>query len=307
MNMDAPIPERFRSRYCPLVDDPDAFLLSLQTMLPKSFRVNSLKSSAAEITERFAGYGIGIRQMGWYGDAFVSDTPDIGSTLEHFSGKIYFQELVSMMPPLLLRKELEQARVVLDACAAPGSKTTQMAALMGNRGTIVANDVAYPRIRALKFNIEKTGTINAVISNRDLRNFPQMQFEVVLLDAPCSSEGTMRKNSEMFSGWSERAVESNARQQSQLVLKAFDLLSSGGVMVYSTCTFAPEENECILDHLLANRAEARLEPISIEGFKTSRPLEEWKGRTFHDEVRKAMRIWPHHNDTGGFFMARVVK
>lgn len=305
--MDFTIPERFQARYCPVVDDPEAFLSSLKTMLPKSFRVNRLKSDPDEIKERFSGYGIPVRQMPWYEDAFVSDVPDIGPTLEHFSGKIYFQELVSMMPPLLLREALAGARNVLDACAAPGSKTTQMAALMGNRGTIVANDVAYPRIRALKFNLEKTGTLNTVISNRDLRNFPNILFDVVLLDAPCSSEGTMRKSSEMFSCWSERTISSNASQQRQLILKAFDLLSPGGAMVYSTCTFAPEENEEIVDHLLRNREDARLEEIGIEGFRTSRPLEEWNGKGFHEEVRKSVRIWPHHNDTGGFFMARVAK
>jgi len=300
------IPEKFKARYCPLVDDPDAFISCLESLLPKSFRVNSLKSSAAEVKERFAGYGIGIRQMEWYEDAFVSDIPEIGPTLEHFSGKIYFQELVSMMPPLLIRRELEEARFVLDCCAAPGSKTTQMAALMQNRGTIVANDVAYPRIRALKFNMEKTGTLNTLITNRDLRNFPNLQFEIVLLDAPCSSAGTMRKHGELFSEWSERVVESNASQQRQLILKAFDLLAPGGVMVYSTCTFAPEENEEVLQHLLSNR-EAALETVSIPGFRTSKPLEEWKGKRFHDEISKSIRVWPHHNDTGGFFMARVIK
>jgi NOL1/NOP2/sun family putative RNA methylase len=268
--------------------------------------VNTLKSSPSEIKEKFTGYGFKTTQMSWYEDAFLCDSLEVNSTIEHFSGRIYLQELVSMLPPLMLREELAQARIVLDACAAPGSKTTQMAALMKNLGTIIANDVAYPRIRALKFNIEKTGTLNTAITNRDLRNFPAMQFDAVLLDAPCSSEGTMRKNGELFSEWSERLVMSNASQQKQLILKSFDLLAPGGAMVYSTCTFAPEENEAILQHLLDN-TEAEIAPFSFEGIRTSKPLEEWQGKAFDPRIKNAIRIWPHHNDTGGFFLAKVTK
>ncbi|HSB47478.1 MAG TPA: RsmB/NOP family class I SAM-dependent RNA methyltransferase [Candidatus Bilamarchaeum sp.] len=301
------IPQPFKDRYCAMVDEPDAFLACLNTYLPKSFRVNSLKATAAGVREKFEGYGFSLKQMPWYEDAFVCDSLDINSTIEHFSGRIYMQELVSMLPPLMLREELSRARVVLDACAAPGSKTTEMAALMGNLGTIVANDVAYPRIKALKFNIEKTGTLNTVITNRDLRNFPRVQFDTVLLDAPCSSEGTMRKNGEMFQEWSLRAVLSNASQQRQLVLKAFELLAPGGSMVYSTCTFAPEENEMIVQHLLDHNPGAQIAPFAFEGLKTSRPLDEWQGRVFDERIRNAIRVWPHHNDTGGFFLAKVVK
>ena len=95
---------------------------------------------------------------------------------EHFLGAIYIQELTSMLPPLLVRSELQTATTVLDACAAPGSKTTQLSALMNNRGTIVANDVEYERIKPLKFNLERSGTLNAVVTNYDLRSFPQMSF-----------------------------------------------------------------------------------------------------------------------------------
>jgi NOL1/NOP2/sun family putative RNA methylase len=301
------IPESFKQRYCPLVDDPGLFLASLGRMLPKSFRVNTLKAEIEEVKERFAQYGIWVSQTPWYTEAFVSDNLDVGSTLEHFTGAIYMQELVSMLPPLLVREELEGARFVLDGCAAPGSKTTQLAALMDNRGTIVANDVAYGRIRALKFNLEKTGTLNAVITNRDLRSFPDMQFDVIILDVPCSAEGTVRKSWDVFSAWSEREIEKHSKLQKQLILKGFDLLAAGGAMVYSTCTFAPEENEAVVDWLLKNRPEARLEAISFEGLKTSRPLDSWKGAGFDPQVRKAARIWPHHNDSGGFFLAKVRK
>ncbi len=302
------IPDAFRERYCPLVDDEGAFLASLDVLLPKSFRVNTLKSSPEEVKKRFSGYGINITQMPWYGDAFVSENPDIGATLEHFTGAIYMQELVSMVPPLLIREELKDARFVLDACAAPGSKTTQLAALMNNRGVILANDSSYSRTKALKFNLEKTGAINAIITNQDLRNFPHMQFDAILMDAPCSAEGTIRKNDKLFSEWSEKYIHSQSRLQKQLITKAFELLAPGGVMIYSTCTFAPEENEGVVDWLLQGHPDAVIEPIpEMDGLKLSHPVEEWKGTTFNAWVRNTRRIWPHHNNTGGFYLARVRK
>ncbi len=301
------IPERFRERYAPLADDPEAFFSALQRMLPKSFRVNTIKSSREEVEGRFREYGIPLRRMAWYEDAYVSEEPDIGGTLEHFTGAIYFQELVSMLPPLLIRGELGPSPFILDCCAAPGSKTTQLAALMGNRGTLVANDVDYSRIRALKFNLEKTGALNAVITNADLRSFPHTVFDAVILDAPCSAEGTMRKNAELFSIWSEREIRKHASLQKQLILKAYDMLAPGGCMVYSTCTFAPEENEAVVDHLLKSRDGAALEQVSFDGFRSSPAVGEWEGERFDPRVGACARVWPHHNDTGGFFLAKVRK
>lgn len=300
------IPPRFRERYAPLVDDPEAFFSSLETLLPKSFRVNTLKASSYEVTERFASYGIPVARMPWYPDAFVSGNPAIGSTLEHALGLIYMQELTSMIPPLLVNNELQGADIVLDACAAPGSKTTQLAALMENRGTLVANDISYQRIRALKFNIEKAGALNTVITNQDLRFFPPMECDVVLLDAPCSAEGTIRKNPAALPQWSEKRIHGHARLQNQLIVRAFDLLKPGGTLLYSTCTFAPEENEAVIDYLLGKRP-AEIGPVEMTGLRMSHGMTEWKGKQLNKKVEQTRRIWPHQNDTGGFFLARVVK
>jgi len=300
------IPELFKQRYCSLVDDPEAFFTSLLKPLPKSFRVNRLKATIEEIVERFNMYGFEIRQLPWYADGFVANSPKIGSTLERFLGKIYLQEAASMISPLLVREELQTARSVLDACAAPGSKTTQLAALMDNKGLLIANDNNYSRIRALKFNLNKAGALNVVITNRDLISFPGSEFDVILLDAPCSSEGTVRKNPSLLSRWLEHRIRTCAGQQKQLILKAFDLLAPGGTLVYSTCTFAPEENEAIIDWLLQNRP-AKLLPIDIPKIKLAQPVREWQGIIFHPEIENAVRLWPHHNNTGGFFMAKVGK
>ncbi len=299
-----PIPKPFRERYAGIVDDPGLFFETIEKLIPKSFRVNTIKSSSREVRENFEGYGIKLRQMPWYPDAFVSDEPNVGSVFEHFLGKIYLQELVSMLPPLVLKNELGD--YVLDACAAPGSKTTQIAAMMQNKGTLVANDISYSRIKALKFNLEKAGALNTVITNQDLRFFPSSSFDSIILDAPCSSEGTVRKNSKLFNIWSEKKIHGHSSLQKQLVLKAFDLLKSGSAMVYSTCTFAPEENESVIDHLLQKR-EAKLEKIKIPDFRLSPGITEWNGKEYDPEIEKVARVWPHHNDTGGFFLAKVRK
>lgn len=302
------LPERFRERYLPAVDEPEAFLACLETMTPRAFRVNTLKATVEEVRERFGGYGIGIRQAPWLPEAFVSDIPELGGTLEHFLGSIYLQELASMLPPVLVKEELASARLVLDGCAAPGSKTTQMAAMMRNRGAIVANDIDYSRIRALKFNLEKTGTLNTIITNQSLLHFPQhLQFDVVLVDAPCSGEGTIRKSESVLAGWSEALIAQHSRLQKQLIARGFDLLKPGGVMVYSTCTLAPEENEEVVDSLLAARPDAKLENLSLPGLRLSPAILEWKGKKFSEEAGKAARVWPHHNDTDGFFLAKVRK
>ena len=300
------VPAAFAERYAQLVDDAPAFFEAMLTPLPKSFRVNTLKATAETVAPRFAEYGIGIKQTAWYSDAFVSDNPALGSTLEHFLGAIYIQELTSMLPPLLIRSELQTAATVLDACAAPGSKTTQLSALMNNRGTIVANDVEYERIKPLKFNLERSGTLNAVVTNYDLRSFPQMSLEVALLDAPCTSEGIFRKNPRQMLSWSPKRFAPSAHRQKQLILKTFDLLADGGTLIYSTCTFAPEENEAVIDYLL-NERPAELEQVKIPNFRLMPGITTWQNQTFDERVSMTARALPHHNDTGGFFLARIRK
>ncbi len=300
------IPERFMERYQSLVGDSDAFSLSLTQPLPKAFRVNTIKSPPDYVMKRFADYGIPLASVSWYQDAFVCGSLDAGATLEYFLGQIYIQELTSMLPPLLMRRELEQACLVLDACAAPGSKATQIAALMENRNTLVANDIDYARIRALKFNLEKCGVLNALITNQDIRFFPKIMFDSIFVDAPCSAEGTCRKNPKALALWNEKRIRGHAGLQKTILLKCFDLLRPGGTLLYSTCTFAPEENEAVISHLLSRR-EARLEKISLDGLKSSPGITEWEGQSYHPDVSKTMRIWPHQNDSGGFFLAKVVK
>jgi len=297
------IPEPFKRRYGQLVDDKKAFYKSLGERIPLAFRVNTIKAERKDVVNRFGEYGIEIKQAAFYPDAFTTDDLRVGKTIEHFAGHIYMQEIVSMLPPLVM--ELPKGGTILDAAAAPGSKTTQISALLNNQGTVIANDISYARIKALVFNMEKLGVMNAIVLNKDVR-YINGSYDSILLDAPCSAEGTIHKNWKVLPLWSEERIRILSNIQKQMIIKCFDLLKSGGSLVYATCTFAPEENEEVIQYLLDKR-EARLEKIRINGLGTSPALEKWGDKKFGPEIQKAVRIWPHHNNTGGFFIAKIWK
>jgi NOL1/NOP2/sun family putative RNA methylase len=299
-------PARFVERYAGLAEDSDAFFDSLRKPLPKSFRVNTIKADPESVKARLESYGMRIGSVPWSRDAFISDSLELGSTLEHFLGFIYIQELTSMLPPLIMEGELKTSSSVLDACAAPGSKTTQISAMMGNQGMLVANDIDYGRIRALKFNLEKSGSLNVFLTNMDIKRFPALTFDTVFVDAPCSSEGTIRKSVSALSQWNEKRLRGFSANQKGIASKCFDMLRPGGAMLYSTCTFAPEENEEVVDFLVREKG-AHVEDIGLEGFRMMPGLTSWQGMDFDPEVVRCGRVLPHMNDTGGFFVAKVRK
>lgn len=293
------IPKLFKERYSSIISDFEI----LSKPLPKAFRINTLKTNIEEIKERFQKYNIKITPLEFYQEAFISDSPEIGKTLEHFLGYIYSQEITSMLPPLTILEELKDANVILDACAAPGSKTTELATL--TNATIVANDLDYSRIGALKHNIERIGAINTIITNLDLRRIRDLEPDIILLDAPCSAEGTTRKSPEVFSYWSMKDILKHSNLQKQLILKAYELLKPGGTLVYSTCTFAPEENEEVIEYLL-NKTDAKLEKINLK-IKTREGILNYNNKEYNKEIKKCIRIIPEDNNTGGFFIAKIKK
>lgn len=294
-----------KERYGDLTNDSSEFSTSLQQPLKKSFRVNTSKSSVEKVKESFDKYGIELQGVKWCSEAFTTSRDALAS-IEHALGHIYFQELTSLLPVAAIKDVLENAQNVLDACAAPGSKTTHLSAEMKNRRCIVANDADRQRLRALRFNLEKTGSLNVVISNKDLLRFPDSSFDVIILDVPCSAEGILRKNAGAMERWSLQRIAACAALQKKLILKAFSLLENGGTMIYSTCTFAPEENESVLSELL-EKTSAKTENIEFDGLKSSKGVDEWLKASYNSDVKKAVRIWPHQNDTSGFFIAKVVK
>jgi len=233
---------------------------------------------------------------------------ELGKSLEHTLGYFYIQDLASMLPPLALQPT--ENDLVLDLTAAPGSKTTQIAALMQNKGTIIANELKMNRLKILAANLEKAGVTNTIITRKDAIAFcsriakeTDIRFDKILLDAPCSGEGTLRTDTKTFYMWNPKMIKKFSRIQKKLLATALAVLKPGGTLIYSTCTHAPEEDEEIISFALDN-FPVKVESISLP-IKCRPGITKWNNKTFHKDVEKACRIYPHDNNTEGFFLAKL--
>jgi NOL1/NOP2/sun family putative RNA methylase len=236
----------------------------------------------------------------------IRSSPSLGKRLEHFLGLIYVQEAASMAPPLVLGPQPGER--VLDIAAAPGSKTTQMSAMMSNTGIIIANDPSPTRVRALIGNVDRAGCLNVAVCRLDglgLGRSLTGTCDRVLVDAPCSAEGTIRKSAAMLELWSVDSIMRFPSVQKRLISIGYQSLKPGGVMVYSTCTVAPEENEAVVAWLLQRHPEAELLDIDLPGLAMRPGLDGWEGEAFPTPVQKCRRILPQDNDTEPFFLALV--
>ncbi len=232
---------------------------------------------------------------------------ELGNAIEHLLGYYYIQEISSMMSAIALNPQ--PGEILIDLCASPGSKTTQMAAKMENNGTLIANDLKMDRIAILASNLERCGVTNQIVTKNDAIGLcsklskNNIKFDKILLDAPCSGEGTLRSSPKTFLMWNEKVVKNLSRQQKKLLAFALKCLKKGGTLVYSTCTHAPEENEEVIDFALKN-FPVKVEPIDLP-LKTRQGLAEWEGDVFNKEVEKCCRIYPQDNDSEGFFVAKM--
>jgi len=292
-------------RYESLADDRERFSEHIIKPLKQSFRINTLKGDENNILEKLKEYDPEITKIPWSENAYVSELTNLGSSLEHFTGQIYIQELTSMMPPLVV-KDLIRGSKILDCCAAPGSKTTQMAAIMQNKGHIIANDSRHARLKSLRGNLDRLGVTNTTVTLRDFRSFPNTEADFYFVDAPCSSEGTIRKKNSVARLWKESDYDRFSKLQKGLLSKACEMAPTGSTIIYSTCTFAPEENERVVSEILREQT-VKIQKIEINGLKSMKGISEWKGEIYEKEVERCMRIWPHHNDTDGFFVTRFEK
>jgi len=286
-------------KYREIIPDFDGFIEAVKNFNLVSIRVNVLKTTTDEIVERL-GERFGLERVEWYSSALVvnKDKENIARTLEFALGFIYTQRLESMVPALVL--EPKESELILDMCAAPGSKTTQIAEMLRNRGRIVANDINEKRLRALFSNIEKQGVMNVSVTKYDGRRYPDtVLFDKVLVDAPCTGEGREFKERKM---WESKKL---CKKQFKLLKRAVEVTKSNGIVVYSTCTLNPIENEWVVNRLLERVDNLKLEKIKIKGLKAEKGVEEFKRFKFSSEVRKCIRLYPHISNTGGFFVARI--
>ncbi|GAA4896262.1 16S rRNA (cytosine(1407)-C(5))-methyltransferase RsmF [Ferrimonas pelagia] len=305
-----------------MVQFPQAFLDSIEAILPahlnlddfvaisqqplrRAIRVNTLKISVAEFEQGMTAQGWRLTPVPWCAQGFWldrdNDDNQLGNTPEHLAGLYYIQEASSMMPPTALFALANAPQHVLDVASAPGSKTSQMAALMGNEGVLIANEYSSSRIKSLHANMQRLGIRNVSLTHFDGKVFgPTLpeQFDAILLDAPCSGEGTVRKDPDAMNNWSMEAIHSIADVQKSLIDSAFAALKPGGVMVYSTCTLLSEENQAICWYLKQQFPE-QVEFISL--------AELFPGAERACTEEGFLHIWPQIYDSEGFFVAAIRK
>ena len=293
-------------RYRPIVDDFEAFRAACERPLGTTVRVNTIAATAERAMATLDEEGVTYEQADWNPHVLRLQTDSPGSTWASFLGFTHGQEEVSAVPPVVLDPQPGEA--VWDACAAPGGKATQLAALMDDRGTVVANDNNLGRLSALRFNAERLGATSIVVTHGDARNYSLTpfafdEFDRALVDVPCSCEGTVRKNPDALEEWSAEAIDSLAGVQKGILRRAIQATRPGGTVVYSTCTFAPEENEAVVQHALETEP-CRVRPFDL-GLECVPGLTEWDGDEYDPALEHAARLYPHHNDTGGFFVAEL--
>ena len=298
-------------RYKSLISDWPAFCDAVRRPLPPCVWANTLRCGAVDLTKRFAVDGIFTQPLPWQADGLRIISPtNIGRRIEYIAGLCQVQEEIAMLPVLLLAPQ--PGELVLDLCAAPGNKTAQMAVAMQNTGRVIANEINRNRMRALRQIINRLGLINVVATQANAIAFPKQtqQFDRVLADVHCSCEGTSRKNPELLWKDAKSYSEKIATSQRAILIRALQLCKPGGRVVYSTCTYAPEENEMVVDAALAAvepKIKATLLACDMPGITWSPGLERWQSREFRADMRNALRIYPHQNDTGGFFIAVIEK
>ncbi len=294
-----------------LGSETSVFFKSIKKPPEKIIRINTLKVSRQELIQR-------LRKK-WkiketpYKDALIIKSQlfpgELGKAIEHQTGLYYVQDLSSMMPPLALDPHAGEA--ILDICAAPGSKTTQLAMLMKNKGTIIANDISIGRICALQANLERCGATNVLVSRMKgqtlCKQFVKNKifFDKILVDAPCSGEGTISSDIHIFEMWNPNMIKRIHNEQKRLCIAALSCLKPNGILIYSTCTYEPEENELIIDFLLKN-FNVKLEQFSLP-LKTRPGITSWQGKQLNSELKKCHRIYPQDNNTEGFFVAKLRK
>ncbi len=303
------IKKSFEDRYRSLLKDRyDEFIRISLTYLRRSIRINTLKADIMEVKASLAEKGWILEQIPWCKEGFwiehESGRRDIGCTREHALGYIYVQEAASMIPPLVL--DPKPGEMVLDMCAAPGSKSSQISAMMKDEGLLIANDFKADRLRSLSLNVQRMGMSNAVVTLMFGQWFRRsgILFDRILVDAPCSGTGTIRKSFKTLRIWNETAVDRLAATQKKLITTAFDILKPGGRMVYSTCTLEPQEDEGIISYLLGERPDAKVEKINID-IKRSPAVTSFREKSFDPAVKDCLRIFPQDNDTEGFFVTRI--
>ncbi|MCQ5365572.1 RsmF rRNA methyltransferase first C-terminal domain-containing protein [Anoxybacillus salavatliensis] len=298
------LPEQFITKMNALLqDEAERFFATYNEEKVHGLRVNTLKVSPSTFLNISPWE---LEPIPFCSTGFYYRDAQPGKHPYHAAGLYYIQEPSAMFVAEVLAPSSGER--VLDLCAAPGGKTTQLAAMMNNEGFLLANEIHPKRVKALSENIERLGITNAVITNETPEKLSETFegfFDKILVDAPCSGEGMFRKDEEAIQFWSLDHVQKCAQTQKHILSCAYKMLNEGGTLVYSTCTFSPEENEQIIDWFLATYNDMELVPIEKEhGIQPG--VVRWTN-TYNEQIAHTARLWPHHLQGEGHFVAKMRK
>ena len=287
-----------------LGEEYDSYLAALELPAYHGIRVNTNKISVEDFLN-IAPFD--LKPVPWCANGFYYDAKDQPAKHPYYyAGLYYIQEPSAMTPASVL--PIEEGDRVLDICAAPGGKSTELAAKLHGTGLLVSNDISNSRAKALLKNLELFGIGNMLVlsepSNTIADHFEGF-FDKILIDAPCSGEGMFRKSASMIKAWENNGVDLFVNLQRSILKEMVRALRPGGRMVYSTCTFSPQEDEQSVEYLLSlDPALSLAELPEVDGFDTGHP--EW-GTTNNPELRKTRRIWPHKVQGEGHYVALIKK
>lgn len=308
------LPVKFLEKLSTFTDKKtrEEILKSMCHRHPPTFRANTLKITPDKLKRELEGLGIEIERVPWHQDAFIlKNVPQkvLTETDLYKNGYFYVQSLSSMIPPLVLNPQ--QNERVLDLTAAPGSKTTQIAAMMHNTGEIVANDKSRIRMYKLEANLKIQGVTNVKTTYLPgeflWKRYPEY-FDKTLVDVPCSMEGRFWvEDPKTYQDWTPGKIRMLSDMQKWILRSAISATIPGGTIVYSTCTLSPEENEGVIDWILKKEKDAiELEHIEIPNLKTFPGITHVGNKIYDKNIEKTVRIFP--TDTmEGFFVAKIQK
>jgi ribosomal RNA methyltransferase Nop2 len=287
-----------------------AFFEANETPRPVVLRTNTLRTNRRALAQALINRGVHLEPVGKWtkeGLQVFETTVPLGATPEYLAGQYMLQAAASFLPALALGAKPGER--VLDMAAAPGGKSTHVAAMMRNSGMVVANDASKTRARALVANAHRLGVRCAMITCLDATVFPKLMpasFDRVLLDAPCSGTGVVSKDASVKTNRVERDFVVMPERQKRLLLAAIDCArASGGVVVYSTCSVAVEENEAVVDYALRRRPNVRIVKAGLDFGKPG--FARYRGKTFNPSLAETRRFYPHAHNLDGFFVAKLEK
>ena len=310
----------FVSRMASILLLPKSKIVPLFSQRTKTtIRFNPLREDVGKTRDSLIRSGYDLEQIPWEENTYFvlnKDKNEVSQSRKYDEGKFYIQNLSSILATVLL--EPKEGEKILDMCAAPGSKTTHIAALTNNRAEIIANDSEISRVNSLNRVVDQFGVKNCKVTLSDGEDFGKkypVSFDKVLLDAPCSGEGMIyMRGPKPLRFWGIQKINRYSQIQKRLIESAFLTLNHGGTMIYSTCTLEPEENEGILTTLLNNHKNVEILNIDIinsNDFKEYKRhitsgITHWSGNEYHPSVKRSIRILPS-SEMMGFFVAKILK